>query len=264
MFTRPVIAVAVVVSMCVAATGAQAVGLRVFDQHMNVAGSPPSAFVAPSAVNQGDVIALDATMGPRQLGVPATSYRWSFGDGATAVGPRVEHTYAQPGARAVKLEVTSRNGSPSVHLLTVHVLRSPAARASAASGSSTGAAAGTSPSQPPLQARLLLMPQSLRALLRSGIAARVTSNQTVAGFAFVSIAPSAAKRAHINTGPGPAVVIGRGTISRISAGTANLRLHLAQATVARLKALTHVTLTVRLALIAGTGEQFAIDTAGQY
>ena len=264
MLRRPVIAVTVVVSMCVAATGAQAVGVSMFDQHMNAGASPPSAFVAPSAVNQGDEIALDASMGPRQLGVPATSYRWSFGDGTTAVGPSVEHAYAQARARTVKLEVTSRTGSVSGYTQTVQVLRSRAARASTASDSSTGVAAGTSSFQPALQVRLLLMPQSLRTLLRSGLAARVSSNQTVAGFAFVSISPSAAKRAHINAGSGPAVVIGRGTISRINAGSATLRLHLARATAAKLSTLGHVTLTVRLALTGATGDQVAIDTAGQY
>jgi hypothetical protein len=264
MLKRSAIAVTVVASMCVAATGAQALGLRVFDQHLNHRGSPPSAFVGPSAVNQGDVIALDASMGPRQLGVPATSYRWSFGDGTTAVGPSVEHAYAQARTRTVKLEVTGRAGSVSGYTQTVQVLRSQVARASTASDSATGVAAGTNSSQPALQVRLLLMPQSLAGVLRSGLAARVTSNQTVAGFAFVSISPAAAKRAHIDAGRGPSVVIGRGTISRVGAGTATMRLHLANVTVAKLKPLAHVTLTVRLALVAATGDQLAIDTAGQY
>lgn len=264
MLKRSAILVTVVASMCVAATGAQAVGLSLFDQHMNRGGSPPSAFTAPSAVNQGDVIALDASMGPRQLGVPATSYRWSFGDGTTAVGPSVEHAYTQARTRTVKLEVISRAGGVSSYTQTVHVLRSQVARVSTASDSPTGVAAGTSSSQPALQVRLLLMPESLPTLLRSGIATRVTSNQTVAGFAFVSISPAAAKRAHINAGHGPSVVIGRGTITRIGAGTANVRLHLAKVTVAKLKALAHVTLSVRLALVAATGDQLAIDTAGQY
>jgi hypothetical protein len=112
--------------------------------------------------------------------------------------------------------------------------------------------------------QLLLMPQSLQAVLRSGISARVSSNETLAGFAWVSISRNAAKRAHIDAGVGPLVTVGRGTIARIGAGARSLRLRLSRAIAAKLRNLGDVTLTIRLGLVAATGDSLAIDAAGQY
>jgi hypothetical protein len=39
------------------------------------------------------------------------SYAWDFGDGATASGATVNHTYAQPGTYTVRLTVGGRNGA---------------------------------------------------------------------------------------------------------------------------------------------------------
>ena len=48
---------------------------------------------------------------------------------------------------------------------------------------------------------------------------QVSSNESAAGIATLSISRNAAKRAHIRMGRGASVVIGRGTISGINAGT---------------------------------------------
>ena len=59
-------------------------------------------------------------------------------------------------------------------------------------------------------------------------------------------------------------MIGRGTVSGIKAGTVSLRLRLSRATATKLRRLGHVKVTVRLALVAATGEHFAVDAAGSY
>ncbi len=117
---------------------------------------------------------------------------------------------------------------------------------------------------PGLHARLQLMPQSLRAVLRKGIAVRVRSNQRADGIATIAISRSAAKRAHIRVGRGAAVVIGRGTVSGLKNGTVTLHLHVSRATAKKLGHLKHVTLTVRLMLVAAGRNHLAIDAAGHY
>jgi hypothetical protein len=101
-------------------------------------------------------------------------------------------------------------------------------------------------------------------VLRSGISINVFSSQTVTGIVTVSIAHSAAKRAHIASGANASVVIGRGTSSKIKAGSNRLHLKLSQATVKKLKHLGHVTLTIRLAVVATGGHHMTIDAAGHY
>jgi PKD repeat protein len=49
------------------------------------------------------------------------SYRWDFGDGATATGPVVVHTYAAQGTYAVSLELTDDCGGVSTCQTTAHV-----------------------------------------------------------------------------------------------------------------------------------------------
>jgi hypothetical protein len=108
------------------------------------------------------------------------------------------------------------------------------------------------------------MPQSLKGVLRSGITIRVSSNVAANGIATVSISRAAAKRAHIKSGHGAAVRIGLGTVSSITNGTVTLHLHLSRTVAKKLAHLGHVTLTVRLALVAAGNQRFAIDVAGRY
>ena len=69
--------------------------------------------------------------------------------------------------------------------------------------------------QPSLHARLQLLPQGLRTMLRVGLAARVSSNEVADGIATMSISARDADRAHIRHGRGANVVIARGTVSPI-------------------------------------------------
>jgi hypothetical protein len=108
------------------------------------------------------------------------------------------------------------------------------------------------------------MPQGLRAMLRHGVTLRVRSNDRAAGTAAVSISRSLARRAGIKLGHGPAVVIGIGTVSGIKSGTVVLHLHLSRSVAKKLSHLSHVTLTIRLALVSAEGKHLAIDVAGRY
>jgi hypothetical protein len=53
-------------------------------------------------------------------------------------------------------------------------------------------------------------------------------------------------------------------VSAITGGTVQLHLVLSRAMSTKLKRLKHVTLTVRLALVAAAGDHLALDAAGRY
>jgi PKD domain len=215
-----------------------------------------SQFVVPSAVNRGDVVEFDGSTTISSLIVPKADYRWSFGDGTTAVGASVVHSYGAAGTYSVKLAVTDRGGNVSSLIQPIDVL----------GGGGEPSFPGGSSGPSNLHVRLQLMPQGLRAMLRSGLAVRVSSNEPAAGVASLSISRRAARRAHIGGGHGRLVVIGRGTVSQIKDGTVtlHLHLHLSHSTAAKLQHLRHVAVTVRLALRAGGGDHVAVDAAARY
>jgi hypothetical protein len=213
------------------------------------------AFVVPSAVNAGDEVVLDGSTTVSSLIVPKTNYRWNLGDGTTAIGSSVEHAYTKGGTYTVTLTATDRGGNFETLAQTIQVLGE--------SGQPVTGGGGSGPSSA-LHVQLQLMPQGLKAVLRSGIAVRVSSNLAANGIASVSISRSAAKHAHIKAGHGPAIVIGKGTLTGVKAGTVNLRLRLRKDVAKKLRHLKHVTLTVRLALVASGGGQVAVDAAGRY
>jgi PKD repeat protein len=222
-------------------------------------------FVAPSAVNQGDAVQFDGSTTDSTLIVPNAKYQWNFGDGATATGPSVVHSFAKGGTYDVTLTVTDRGGNVQTLTQAVQVLGADGQPATPPAAPPTTTFPGSGSTTPPtLSAHLQLMPQSLKGVLRSGIAVRVTSNLAANGIATVSITRAAAKRAHIKLGKGPAVRIGLGTVSSITNGTVMLHLHLSRAVAKKLAHLGHVTLTVRLALVAAGNQRFAIDVAGRY
>lgn len=220
-------------------------------------------FVVPSSVNQGDEVQLDGSTTDSTLIVPESGYSWSFGDGTSATGPSVVHSYANGGTYTVKLTVTDRGGNVRTLSQAIEVLGSNG-QPVVTGPLPTGGSGSSTPGSTSLQVRLALMPQSLRAILRSGISVRVKANEAADGFAQVSITRKAAKQAHIQAGRGPSVVIGRGTVSGIKSGQITLSLRLSKATVAKLRKLTHLKLTVRLSLVAAGGSHLAIVVAGSY
>ena len=221
------------------------------------------AFVAPSAVNQGDEVQLDGSTTDSTLMISNAGYSWNFGDGTTAVGPSVVHSYSKAGSYNVTLTTTDRGGNTATLTETIQVLGSngqPAAPVPTTAG--PGGGGGSSSSS--LNVRLQLMPQSLKGVLRKGIAVQVTSNKAANGIATVSISRAAARRAHLKVGKGPTVRIGIGTFSSITNGTVTLHLHLSKSIAKKLIHLGHLNLMVRLALVAPGNQQLAIDAAGRY
>jgi hypothetical protein len=224
-------------------------------------------FVVPSAVGAGDTIQFDGSATPSTLLVPKTGYYWDFGDGTHAFGPSVEHSYVNGGSYNVTLKVTDRGNNSQSIVQTVQVIGppvSPPPSSGGGSGSGSGSGSGGSGGHSGLNVHLQMLPQSLKTVLSKGIALRVSSDHAANGIATVWISRAAAKRAHIKTGKTAAVRIGLGTVSSITNGTVTLRLHLSAELAKKLRHLRHVTMTVRLQLVAPGNQRLSIVAAGRY
>ena len=73
----------------------------------------------PSAANVGETIQLSAQTDA--AGGPAVEYRWDFGDGTSASGPRVSHAYTRASPFAVRLTVDGIDGIPAVQNFSLNV-----------------------------------------------------------------------------------------------------------------------------------------------
>jgi hypothetical protein len=225
-------------------------------------------FVVPSPIDQGDVVAFDGSTSVASLLVPNANYKWNFGDGTTAVGASVVHSYSAGGTYTVQLTVTDRGGNSGTATQTIQVLGpngQPVAGGPAptSGGSGSGSGSGGAGAASGFVVHLQLMPQSLRNVLSAGINVRLTSNQAADGIASVYIPRSAARRAHIKTGRSSSVRIGIGTV-QVKNGTGTLHVRLSKATAAKLRHLGHVTLTIRLALVGVSGHRVTVVEAGRY
>ena len=203
--------------------------------------------VVPSAAKQGDLVQFDGSTTVSSLIVPGASYAWNFGDGTTATGPSVVHSYSNGGNYTVALTVTDRGGYVSTLSQPIAISGPPAPKPA-----------------PQLQAHIQLLPQSMGSMLRSGIALRLTSSATVDGITTLSIPRATARQAHLRTGRSATVVIGRGTVSGLKQGTVELHLKLPSSTAAKLKRLKHLTVTVSLSLVASGHLKLSIVAAGRY
>ena len=86
----------------------------------NVPAVAPSVKVqVPSAANAGETIHLTAQTD--DTGVPAIEYRWDFGDGTSASGPKVSHAYTRAAAFPARLTVDGVDGVPAVYTFSVNV-----------------------------------------------------------------------------------------------------------------------------------------------
>ncbi len=212
------------------------------------------SFVLPSAVDQNDVVEFDGSTSVSTLLVPNDDYHWTFGDGTTASGPSVTHSYSKAGNYRVTLTVTDRGGNVRSLSQTIEVL---------GSGGKPGGGGGSGGSSH-LHVQLQLLPQSYSSVLHQGLAVRVTSNEAADGFATLMIGRDAARRAHIPTGKGPMVVIGRGTVSGVKSGTTGFRVHMDSSMAKKLAGLKNVTFTLRLELVGADNSHVTIDSAGHY
>ncbi len=70
---------------------------------------PPSAVISgPTSARAGTELTFDGSAST-QGDAAISTYAWAFGDGGTANGARVTHTFAQPGTYHVRLTVTDTN-----------------------------------------------------------------------------------------------------------------------------------------------------------
>jgi hypothetical protein len=73
----------------------------------------------PSVANAGETFLLSAQTEP--AGVPAVNYLWDFGDGTSADGPKVSHTYTRAANFTIHLTVEGIDGVPAVQSFPVKV-----------------------------------------------------------------------------------------------------------------------------------------------
>lgn len=86
----------------------------------NVSPSAPTVTATvPAVANAGESFALSAQTEP--AGVPAISYVWEFGDGTSADGPKVSHTYTRAADFTIRLTVQGIDGVPAVQSFPVKV-----------------------------------------------------------------------------------------------------------------------------------------------
>jgi len=92
--------------------------IKVIDS--NVSPSAPSVKAqVPAVAKAGGTIHLSAET--EAAGVPAVEYHWDFGDGTSANGVRVSHTYTRPANFTIRLTVDGVDGVPFVQTFSVKV-----------------------------------------------------------------------------------------------------------------------------------------------
>jgi hypothetical protein len=86
----------------------------------NVSPSAPGVKAqVPSVANAGETLHLAAQT--EGTGVPAVEYRWDFGDGTSAAGPKVSHAYTRAAPFTIRLTVEGVDGVPAVQSFSVNV-----------------------------------------------------------------------------------------------------------------------------------------------
>jgi len=82
-------------------------------------GVPAIKAQVPSTAKAGETIQLVAES--EAAGVPAVDYRWDFGDGTSANGPKQSHAYTAAGTFTIRLNVDGVDGVPAVQTFSVTV-----------------------------------------------------------------------------------------------------------------------------------------------
>jgi hypothetical protein len=83
------------------------------------AAAPEIAAQVPAEGRVSETLAFSAQA--KEDGAPALGYHWDFGDGTTADGPRVAHTYTRNADFAVQLSVDGLDGIAARQSFTVKV-----------------------------------------------------------------------------------------------------------------------------------------------
>ncbi|MEJ2007170.1 MAG: PKD domain-containing protein [Acidobacteriota bacterium] len=83
------------------------------------AAAPSVTATVPTSAQTGETLQLRATASAD--GVPALSYHWDFGDGTSAIGEKVSHTFTRAADYNVKLTVDGVDGIPAEKSFAVSV-----------------------------------------------------------------------------------------------------------------------------------------------
>ena len=273
--------------------GTYSVKLTLTDRGGNVASVTQTVDVIGPPVNAGPPVISDLTsLSPANVvsgdrlevsagswsGYPAPvyAYQWqdcnAAGESCTAINGATAATYTPVAAdvgHTLRVEVTASNsvGSGKATSAQTAVVNAGSGQLSTSSlapgGSSTST--GTAGSSAGLNVKLQLVPESLKTLLRSGVALVATANKVADGVTSISITRSEAKRAHIPYRPSQSVVvIGRGTVKGLVNGADHLHLRLSKQIAAKLKRLRRVVLTIQLKAVDSRGESQTVSATGRY
>jgi hypothetical protein len=175
--------------------------------------SPPSVSVAtPAPVEVGHQVTLTATAADTWSPV---SLSWDLGDGATASGAAVNHSYASAGTKTATVTATDSVGNSATASVAVVVTNPPAA--GGGSGGSGGSGSGPSPHRVQVTASAVVQPWAKQAKAKAvKVRCKLDIDGTCAGVATVT--KSVAKRLGLPVPKGrKPVAIGRGS-ARVAAG----------------------------------------------
>ena len=92
--------------------------IKIIDSN-SAPGAPVVTAKVPSVANAGETISFSAQA--EATGVPAVEYRWVFGDGTSANGPRTSHAYPRAGNFTLRLTVDGIDGAPTVQSFSIDV-----------------------------------------------------------------------------------------------------------------------------------------------
>ena len=83
------------------------------------AAAPPRlAMGCPGASASGQPVTCAAR---NQGGQPVLAYRWDFGDGTSASGASITHTWTEPGTYRIALEATALDGSQAAQHADIRI-----------------------------------------------------------------------------------------------------------------------------------------------
>lgn len=247
--------------------------------------TPPGQVNAGDAVtfngNESDItLEQSADTAPGAQPLYRATFAWNFGDGtpivsgpgfggptsATPLYASVVHTYQYGGAYLATLTVTDAAGNTAAVTEPVTVVGPPppgegavaggaGAHPSESGSNGSGATPGAAPAATPGPiARAAAISRSLDQVLRRGLAVSYTVNEQVAGHFEVLLDKATAKRLKIGGAPArglpqgtpSALVIGRALLVTTKGGHSSLHIKFAKKTVARLRGVHRLVLTLRL------------------
>jgi hypothetical protein len=231
-------------------------------------------YTAPNPVNIGDVVTFDATESDITLnahteGLPpnepfvAPVYKWNFGDGTITEGTNAAsevHSYASAGTYNVALTVTDSSGNSNTFTKPITVEGPSGPGGAPGSGGSQTAGTGSGPSggastvipAPVISERIVstLLP----AVLRSGLVARYSVNEQVAGHFEVILSAAVAKRLGIHgavatglpAGSPKSIVIAQAILVTTKGGRSSVKIKFSKHTAAHLRKANKVSLMLRM------------------